>query len=499
MQAFGPGEVFLIAPTTGATGRLRGAAVALRCHLMGALVLAVLAGCAADPALSPHETLPSQQDLVQRFNLETAHAPALPSATWWTVYQDPELDRWIERGLADNPGMHEAAARATRARAGFESARAAQGLTVGAGASVNDQRISGTGFYPPPFANEIFAQKDIWLSGSIDFDVFGRLHARSDAALLGAQAEAIDRENARIRLAAAIAHAYFELAHAQRSLAVLTELEQSRAQMLDLVRTRVQAGFDTQVDRRLAEIPVPQIHVDIEKMRERIALARHSLAVMAGQPPEAADAVDARLPEGAALEVPQSVPADLLSRRADVSAARDRALSALRGVDAARDDFYPNVNLTALVGFDTVETSQFFKWPSRVWQIEPAIHLPLFDSGLLKASLKGASADADAAISAYNAAVLQAVGEASDALASIAAVKRQREEQDRATASAQAASDLAGVRYQAGLGNLLAVVSAQASVLSQRLSQVDLAARSAALNVDLALALGGGFDAVASR
>jgi len=215
--------------------------------------------------------------------------------------------------------------------------------------------------------------------------------------------------------------------------------------------------------------------------------------VLAGQAPDAADTVQARLPDDAALAPPTALPLDLLARRADIAAAQRRVAASLRGVDAARADFYPNVNINALVGLDSLTTQRLFEYNSRTWQVGPALHLPIFQGGSLRAALRSASAQTDEAIDAYNATVLQAAREVADTSSSIAAVRRQRAQQELATANAQAAADLAVTRYRAGLGNFLTVLTAQGAVLSQRRSEVDLDARAAALDVSLALAMGGGF------
>jgi NodT family efflux transporter outer membrane factor (OMF) lipoprotein len=467
----------------------------------GAALAAVLAlaGCAADPGLAPKDTMPSAEALAGRLQLAPAGAETapLPSTTWWTAYQDPELTRWIELGLKDSPNLKEAAARVAQAQAGFEVARAAQLPSLGLGADIQQERISSNGIFPRPIAGMVGTVDDVGLSGQFDFDLFGRLAAHSDAAKLTAQAATIDGEQVRVRLAGAIAHAYFELAHAQQTVRILKDLEGERTRMLELVGQRVKAGFDTQVERRLAEMPVPQIRVDIERAAEQVELARHSLAVLAGQAPQAAASVEARLPEGSAGTVPQVLPADLLARRPDIASAQLRVRASLREVDSARAAFYPDVNLTALVGLDALGLSNVFKWPSRVWQIEPAVHLPIFEGGALRAGLRGASAQTDEAIAAYNGAVLQAAGEVADDLSSLASVQRQRELQREATRSAHAAYELAGIRYQAGLGNLLSVLTAQTGELAQERAQVDLDARSASLGVSLALALGGGWQAPA--
>ena len=457
--------------------------------------LFVLGGCASDPSLGPREKMPTEQDAAAALQLQ-APDPALasqPTTEWWSAYNDPELAHWIDAGLADSPTLRQASARLVQAQALFAATHAAELPNIGFGADSTAQRISGTGIFPPPLAGMVGTINDVDLSATLELDLFGRLAARSDAARWNAEASAADRDLARIRLAGAIGHAYFELARAQRARQIAVEIESSRQQTLDLVRRRVSAGFDTQVERRLAEVTVPEIRVDIERADEQIALARHGLAVLAGQGPEAAAKVDAHLPANSALVPPAVLPLDLLARRADVAAARRRVSSALRRVDAARADFYPNVNLMALAGLNSFTTQLLFQYNSRTWEIGPAIHLPLFDGGALRAQLRSASADADAAIDAYNEAILQAAREVADALSSIAAVKRQRAQQALATEHALAASELATIRYQAGLGNYLTVLTAQAGVLTQRRVEVDLDARAAALDVSLALALGGGF------
>ena len=457
--------------------------------------LALLGGCASDPSLLPREKMPTEQEIAAKLQLQPLEASLAsePSTTWWTAYNDPELNRWIDAGLADSPTMHEAGARLAQARAVFAATHAAELPTIGASADSTAQRISGTGIFPPPLAGLVGTINNIDLVSSLELDLFGRLAARTEAARLSAEASAADRELAGVRLAGAIAHAYFELARAQRARQIAMEIESSRKQTLDLVRRRVSAGFDTQVERRLAEVTVPEIKVTVERADEQIALARHTIAVLAGKGPQAADNLDAHLPQDAALVAPTTLPMDLLARRADVAAAKRRVLSAMSGVEAARADFYPNVNLTALFGLNSLTTQALFEGNSRTWQVGPAIHLPLFDGGALRARLRSASADADAAVDAYNDAVLQAAREVADTVSSIASVKRQLEQQALATENAQAASDLAAIRYEAGLGNYLTVLTAQAGVLAQRQAEVDLAARAAALDVSLALALGGGF------
>jgi outer membrane protein TolC len=130
---------------------------------------------------------------------------------------------------------------------------------------------------------------------------------------------------------------------------------------------------------------------------------------------------------------------------------------------------------------------------SRQYGVIPALRLPLFDGGRLRAQLSGRQAEREMAIAQYNSTVLEAVKETTDAISSSQSVDRQYAQQSLALASAERAHALAQQRYQAGLGNQLAVLSAESSVLSQRRAAIDLKARQLGTRVNLMRALGGGW------
>lgn len=460
--------------------------------LVGALALA---GCATPGSIAPQETLPSAQEVATRLQLVAldAGSATTPAADWWTAYQDPELTHWIRLGLSANTTIKEAAARVAQAQAALQMARAGEQPRVGASASAVGERLSNNGIFPPPLGGMVHTIDDIDLSATLELDLWGQQAARSEAARQELLASTLDGTQVSVRLAASIAHAYFDLARAQQARRVALELEEARSKTLALVEQRVHAGLDTQVESRLAAVTVPEIRVEIARADEQIALARHTLAVLAGQPPQAADAVDARLPESPALALPAALPLDLLARRADIAAARHAVEAAQAEVKSARAQFYPNVSISGLIGLDSLTTQKLLRSDSRTWQVGPAVHLPLFEGGALRAELSASSARTDAAIDRYTQAILRAAREVSDALSSREAVQRQREQQRLATENAQAAADLATIRYRAGLGTFLTVLTAETGVLVQRRAQLDLDARAAALDVSLALALGGGF------
>jgi len=278
-------------------------------------------------------------------------------------------------------------------------------------------------------------------------------------------------------------------------LLVAQRLLAQRVQVLALVQDRVNAGLDTRVELRQSEGALPEARLQIEILQEQLGQTRSALAALLGQ---AGTSLAIAIPAQktiAGMAIATSVPSDLLGRRADVAAARWRVEAALQDVSNARAQFYPNINLVAFAGVSSLGLDRMLGAGSEQWGVGPALRLPIFDGGRLRANLRGRTADLDAAIESYNATVVEAVHDVTDQLASTQAVSRQQQEQRAAQAAAESAYEIAVQRYEAGLGNFLQVLASETAVLNQRRLGVDLAARAIDTQVALVRALGGGYRA----
>ena len=420
-------------------------------------------------------------------------ATAFPDPQWWRELGDPALDALIERALADQPSLAAAAARLARATAAAAGTQAAQGPQVGLGLDMSRQRYTEHGLYPPPLAGHVYNSGNLQANGSLELDFFGRHDAALQAALGQQQAARADLQAARVLLAANVAHGYVALAR----LVSLREISQAtltqRQAVLDLTLARVQAGLDTVVAQRQAEGSLPDTRAQIVALDGQMALQRHQLAVLSGQAPQALASLSPSLAPLHSAAPPERIGADLLGRRADVVAARWRVEASLQEVALARTQFYPDINLVGFVGLNALGLDRLFSLGSRNLGAGPALRLPLFDGGRLRANLRGRAAEADLAVAAYNGAVLDAAREVADAAANWASVARQQAEQARALAAAESAHDAVGQRYRAGLGNYLEVLSAETAVLAQRSQRADLQSRALDNQVALMRALGGGW------
>jgi NodT family efflux transporter outer membrane factor (OMF) lipoprotein len=419
-------------------------------------------------------------------------------AHWWQALGDPALDALVDRALAEQPSLQLAASRITRAQAQAESAGAAGQPQVGLGANVTRQLYSANGLFPPPLGGNFINEGTLQASASWELDFFGRNRAALQAALGAQQAAAADADAARTLLAAQVTRGWLSLARLLSQREVAKRALAQREQVLQLTSQRVDAGLDTNVELRQSQGALPDTRGQIEAFDEQIALARHQLAVLSAQPPNALDDARPRLADLRITQLPAGLGIDLLGRRPDVAAARWRVEAATQDVASARAEFYPDIRLSAFIGLDSLNLGRLFTLGSRTFGGGPAVHLPLFDGGRLRANLRGKTADLDAAIDQYNAALLQAVREVADGMTTQQSLERQRREQAAALDRAESAYDLALQRYRAGLGNYLVVLSAETQVLAQRRLAVDLQARVLDNQVVLAQSLGGGWQAVDS-
>lgn len=464
---------------------------------LGATAMAaalLLTGCATPGNVHP------QAQAVAPAAVGLAQGPATPAidSTWWRAFRQPELDTLVQRALADNPSLTAAQARLARAQAQSAGARANEAPQVGASYDATRQRFTEHGLYPPPLAGSMQTTTTLQANSSWELDFFGRHRADLRAALGAERAAQAEQEAARVLIASNVARAYFQLARLQAQRDVAQRALEQRADMLKLIQQRVQAGLDTNVELRQGEGALPELRQQLEALDEQMALTRHALAALTVQPPNALDDLRPQLQAVSTVPLPPSVPADLLGRRADVEAARERVEAATQGLKAARTQFYPSVNLVAFAGFSSFGLDRLLEAGSRQYGAGPAIHLPIFDAGRLRANYRGKAADVDSAVAAYNSAVLDAVHDVADQISSLQSIERQQREQAEAAAAAESAYDLATQRYKAGLGGYLTVLSAESNVLTQRRSAADLKARALDSQVALMRALGGGYAAPAA-
>jgi NodT family efflux transporter outer membrane factor (OMF) lipoprotein len=463
-----------------------------RLMVIGALL--PLAACAPDLGSKPAPRTAASLAATRSLPSE---AGAWPGDGWWKRYNDPQLDRLIEEGLAGAPDIAAAAARLARAEGVVRAAGGRLEPSLTAEGTAGKVKQSYNNGFPREFLPQGWKDTGtVNVQGGWDIDLWGRNRATLRAALADRDAARIEQQQARITLASSIADAYADLAQLYADRDVLIEAVRIQSDTAGLVAQRVQNGLDNQGQRRQAEAQVPAARADLGAVEEQITITRHRLAALIGAGPDRGLSIIR--PSLAALTpvtLPDSAGIDLVGRRPDIAAARARLEAAAERIKAARAAFYPDLSLRGLVGFQALGFGNVLKSGSTYGNVGPAISLPIFDQGQRSGDFRTARADYDAAVADYDRTLIGALQEVANAVASRTALDQQLRDARASLEDNRHAWEIARLRYKAGLSTFLDVLSAEQGVIAARRREADLSARAFTLDVALVRALGGGFVA----
>jgi NodT family efflux transporter outer membrane factor (OMF) lipoprotein len=353
-------------------------------------------------------------------------------------------------------------------------------------------RFSKNYIIPPPYAGttQWYGQVGLNLSWSLDF--FGKQAAQIDQARATVSAAALDATAARLALSGAVTQAYIALDRAYRVADVAESTVKQRQGVLNLTHGRVSAGLDTKASDEQAKALLALSKEELLRAQAERDMAVHAIAALIGR---GADSYNLTRPtlNDAALSLPSMLPADLLARRADIAAAEARIDAATSGREVAKKAFYPDINLLGVAGFAAIGLSPLLSAGSAQYGLGPAIHLPIFDAGELRAKYAGATAGLDEAVASYNQSVITAVKQTSDALTQLSSIQAQDTQQEVALSAARVSFDLARKRYRSGLSPQLNVLNAQDTLLQAQRQDAALTDDLLAARVSLLMAVGGGY------
>jgi NodT family efflux transporter outer membrane factor (OMF) lipoprotein len=459
-------------------------------RVLPVVITLALAACASVPDLGP---LPQPKSL----STSPAAGQAQVDTTWWQHYGDTQLNALIDEALRNAPDLAAADARVRKAVGVAQQAGAAELPSVGINASVDRLKQSynngvPAAFVPKGFNNSARATLDL----SYEIDFWGKNRAALAAATSEQAATEADAAQARLTLSTAIASAYAELAHLYAQRDAAKQALEIRTQSAQLINERQQQGLETLGSVRQVESRSASAKADLLAIDESITLQGHQLAALMGANPERGSRIQRPgINLAQSIAVPPQLHADLLGRRPDLTAARLRAQAAAKRIDQSRAEFYPNVNLSAYVGAQSLGLDLFAKAGSGIASFGPAISLPIFRGGQLQGQYRVARAQYDEAVANYDQALNHALQDVADALSSQASLDGRLAAQQESFAAAEDALRIARNRYQGGLATYLDVLTAEDSVVNGRRALSDLQTRRLSLDVALIRALGGGYRA----
>lgn len=458
--------------------------------LIPAFAVVFSSGCSLAPTYHrPDETLPANLG-------PSASADAVRLDAWWTLFNDPVLNRLEERALAENTDLLTAYARVKASRAALGIAKADYFPSLSAN-STDYRKDTADGLLSAgqPDPGNLFYHYGLL---SYELDLFGRVASSNKAARQDLLSSEYGAQSTRSLVAAQTAITYFNLIAAREQLRVTEKSVETRRHSLNIQEERYSSGYGSDAERQQAVSELANAEVTIPDLKQSIASLEASLRILVGDGADSIwneasiDGVPDALPEPPALSW-DVVPASLLERRPDVLAAEAQLRAANARIGVARAQRLPAISVSAIFGTSDTQWDNLFKSPAQTWTVSGNLAAPVFDFGRSRNRVKSAKAAAEAAELNYRAVVRNAFLELRKA-ATASELSRESVEARTRQADAWARSyAIAENRYKTGYADPLEVLDAERGQMAAELALVNARLNRLVAAVNLCRSLGGGW------
>jgi NodT family efflux transporter outer membrane factor (OMF) lipoprotein len=492
---------------------------ALRPLLIATLTLPLLAGCEVGPNyVTPSAPVPAHYK--DTGNWKPAHPQdAVVRGKWWEIYHDAELDALEDQVNISNQNVILAEANFREAAAAVKVARSSLFPTVTTNPSLTESQTQtiggsrssggsssngngnggnggGTGTSTGGSGGQNQPQGDYNLPVQLTYlvDVWGAVRRGLENSTATAQTEFADLENARLSYQATLAQDYFSLRGIDAEAKLLTDTDTSYIAYLQLTKNRYASGIASQGDVAAAQTQLDTTRAQLIDLGVQRTQYQDAIATLIGKP---ASIFSLRYSPLTAEppRVPAGVPSTLLERRPDIAAAERNMAAANAEIGVQVAGYYPQITLSASTGLSTVELAQAFSGPEFFWSVGPAIAQTIFDAGRTHGLVQEAGEAYNGTVATYRQTVLTAFQQIEDDLAGLRILEDEAGVEGSAVQAAQTSLNVTTNLYKQGVDDYLQVITTQAILLNDQVTDVNIRTRRMTTSVLFIEALGGGWNA----
>ncbi len=427
---------------------------------------------------------------------------------WWEAFDDPGMNRVIDRAYRENLSLKVAAVRVLEARAQL-------GISVGKlypqtqqlNPSMTYNRASVYSASAAASTSEHFPfQLSFWqdqalLNAAWELDFWGKYRRAVEASDAMLRSSVADYDSAIVSLTADAANAYIQIRTLEKRLDIARENVETQKESLRIAEARFHGGTTSERDVEQAETILFNTQAAIPVLEAQLRQSKDALSVLIGIPPDnLSDLLTG--PSGIPAPPPQvalGIPADLLRRRPDVRSAELQAAAQCAQIGVAKADLFPALSLTGFLGLQSTtyagtKLSEMFNIAAATTTVGPSVQWNILNYGIITNNVRVQDARFQELLLTYQNTVLKAQQEVEDATAGFLRYQESTENLAQSTSAAKRSLDLAFIQYSQGSTDFTTVLTAQQSLLT---SQDGLATSmgNIALNlVGVYRALGGGWE-----
>jgi NodT family efflux transporter outer membrane factor (OMF) lipoprotein len=424
---------------------------------------------------------------------------------WWSAFNDPTLDRLIERAYRENLSLRSAGVRVLQARAqlGIAIGEIFPQTQQGIG-SVQYNRTSdraATAAFSSKGGSLEYWQSEVGLQASWELDFWGKFRRSIQSADASLMSSLADYDNTLVTLTADVANSYITIRTAEERIRIARENVGTQEESLKIAEARFKYGTVTQRDVEQARTSLLNTQSTIPPLETQLRQARDALSVLLGMPPsDLGDLLggSAGIPVSPA-EVIVGIPADLLRRRPDIRSAELQAAAQSAQIGVARADLFPAFSLTGnfvllSTNLGSFSLSDMWRWGARSIQVGPTVQWNIFNYGQITNNVRVQDARLQALLLTYQNTVLAAQQDVEDNLTAFLRNQERAQVLAQSVTSARTAVNIATRQYREGVTDFTTVLTAQQALLNQQDSLASTLGSISSSLVGVYRALGGGWE-----
>ena len=416
---------------------------------------------------------------------------------WWTVFDDPMLEKLIGAAETGNLDVQEAYARIMEARDVVGFASGEYWPNVDAVGFYERARVSENGLLVPVAGSPDQTNlHSLGLDAIWELDVFGRISRSVESATASLGASVEDYRDILVSLYADVAANYIDIRALQARIRYARANVEAQRSSVELTRDRFDAGLVPQLDVQQAELNLATTESKIPALRQLESQAIYRASVLLGLPPAAL--IDSLSPPSE-IPVPPSevtayLPAELMRQRPDIRRAERLLAAQVADIGTATADLYPIFSLSGIFALEAQQINDLGNWGSRTWSFGPAFRWNLFDGNRIRSNIRIQQAQAEQALIRYEQTVLLALEEVEDAMVALAEERQRLDALQRSVNAAERSVELVITLYRNGLTDFQNVLDSQRSLATQQDQLAQSAGQLSKNLVALYRALGGGWN-----
>lgn len=421
-----------------------------------------------------------------------------PKGCWWEMFENENLNELIETALCNSPTIKKAEAALKKAKEEAIIQRSALFPYLGFSTSVNWEHYSKNSFFRA-FAPQIpgnITETNLGLNFSYEFDFWGKNRNLFEARLGLERARKAEKAEAELILSTSVAATYYKLQWYFVGLEILKNERFVLNRLYELTKMRQHHALDTEIDTLGAQQLLLAINQNVEVFEQNVSVESHALKMLLGFGPEAClelCPIDWNVLKS--FPLPANISCNLLAHRPDLMALIWQVEAAAHEVGAAKADFYPSIDLVAFAGFDSVFFRKLFNWKgSRQDFLTPALNLPIFTAGRIRANVEARYAEFQEIIDQYNQLLLEAVQQVADQIVRLKVADEKLLQQKRIVQNQQHQEHLATLKFNHALNNELDLLGVRLQTFMQRWTQYQMEYERIFAAISLIQALGGGYQ-----